>query len=217
MVVEEPEFTEVIENVTVPAGRNVRMACSVKNLGTFKASVQTEKSFHQKTKRHRYDQIRCRSGGPMPLIMSLKIYLATHLHKYAEYSFKHWRGAVIHLHWFLLSSAMRVLVSIQRAWARSEEGDAGQWMLFIDTINSNVSMHVRRACLLELECANYFQTRQRQWTWNKHKWISHRHPHHISIMIYYCYLLALVRAPVHIYSNLYTYIGAWRASGKKRI
>lgn len=39
VVVEEPEFTEVIENVTVPAGRNVHMACSVKNLGTFKASV----------------------------------------------------------------------------------------------------------------------------------------------------------------------------------
>lgn len=38
MVIEEPEFTEVIENVTVPAGRNVRLACSVKNLGTFKVS-----------------------------------------------------------------------------------------------------------------------------------------------------------------------------------
>lgn len=46
MVVEEPEFTEVIENVTVPAGRNVRMACSVKNLGTFKASDNEKKLIH---------------------------------------------------------------------------------------------------------------------------------------------------------------------------
>lgn len=36
VVVEEPEFTEVIENVTVAAGRNVKFACSVKNLGTYK-------------------------------------------------------------------------------------------------------------------------------------------------------------------------------------
>ena len=36
VVVEEPEFTEVIENVTVPAGRNVKLACSVKNLGSYK-------------------------------------------------------------------------------------------------------------------------------------------------------------------------------------
>lgn len=36
MITEEPEFTEVIENVTVPAGRNVKLACSVKNLGSFK-------------------------------------------------------------------------------------------------------------------------------------------------------------------------------------
>lgn len=36
LATEEPEFTEIIENVTVPAGRNVRMACSVKNLGSFK-------------------------------------------------------------------------------------------------------------------------------------------------------------------------------------
>lgn len=38
MITEEPEFTEVIENVTVPAGRNVKLACSVKNLGSFKVS-----------------------------------------------------------------------------------------------------------------------------------------------------------------------------------
>lgn len=37
-VVDEPEFTDVIENVTVPAGRNVRLACSVKNLRSFKVS-----------------------------------------------------------------------------------------------------------------------------------------------------------------------------------
>jgi hypothetical protein len=34
--VEDPEFTEQIENITVPAGRNVKMACSVKNLGSYK-------------------------------------------------------------------------------------------------------------------------------------------------------------------------------------
>nr|XP_029725048.1 neurotrimin-like [Aedes albopictus] len=38
VVVEEPEFTDVIENVTVPAGRNVKLACSVKNLGSFKVA-----------------------------------------------------------------------------------------------------------------------------------------------------------------------------------
>lgn len=42
MVVEEPEFTDVIENMTVAAGRNVRFACSVKNLGTYKVS----KTYH---------------------------------------------------------------------------------------------------------------------------------------------------------------------------
>ncbi|XP_030748657.1 neurotrimin-like isoform X2 [Sitophilus oryzae] len=35
-VVEEPEFTDVIENITVAAGRNVKFACSVKNLGSFR-------------------------------------------------------------------------------------------------------------------------------------------------------------------------------------
>ena len=38
MVTEEPEFTDVIENITVPAGRNVKLACSVKNLGTYKVN-----------------------------------------------------------------------------------------------------------------------------------------------------------------------------------
>jgi hypothetical protein len=33
---EDPEFTEQIENITVPAGRNVKLACSVKNLGSYK-------------------------------------------------------------------------------------------------------------------------------------------------------------------------------------
>ncbi|XP_037824081.1 protein amalgam-like, partial [Lucilia sericata] len=37
-VVEEPEFTEYIENVTVPAGRNIKLACSVKNLGSYKVA-----------------------------------------------------------------------------------------------------------------------------------------------------------------------------------
>ncbi|EDV32984.1 uncharacterized protein Dana_GF22082, isoform A [Drosophila ananassae] len=37
-VVEEPEFTEYIENVTVPAGRNVKLGCSVKNLGSYKVA-----------------------------------------------------------------------------------------------------------------------------------------------------------------------------------
>lgn len=38
-VVEEPEFTDVIQNVTVPAGRSVRLACSVKNLGSYKVGI----------------------------------------------------------------------------------------------------------------------------------------------------------------------------------
>lgn len=42
VVVEEPEFTEVIENVTVPAGRNVRLGCSVKNLGSFKVRMTVD-------------------------------------------------------------------------------------------------------------------------------------------------------------------------------
>lgn len=44
-IAEEPEFTDIIENVTVPAGRNVRMACSVKNLGSFKVN-QNKKKFY---------------------------------------------------------------------------------------------------------------------------------------------------------------------------
>ncbi|KAK9890425.1 hypothetical protein WA026_010514 [Henosepilachna vigintioctopunctata] len=35
---EEPEFTEVIQNITVAAGRNIKFACSVKNLGTYKVA-----------------------------------------------------------------------------------------------------------------------------------------------------------------------------------
>ncbi|XP_050497331.1 lachesin-like [Diabrotica virgifera virgifera] len=37
-VVEEPEFTDVIQNITVAAGRNIRFACAVKNLGTYKVA-----------------------------------------------------------------------------------------------------------------------------------------------------------------------------------
>lgn len=36
---EDPEFTDVIENITVPAGRNVKLACSVKNLGSYKVRL----------------------------------------------------------------------------------------------------------------------------------------------------------------------------------
>ncbi|CAG9803944.1 unnamed protein product [Chironomus riparius] len=35
---EDPEFTSTIENITVPAGRNVKLACSVKNLGSYKVA-----------------------------------------------------------------------------------------------------------------------------------------------------------------------------------
>lgn len=35
---EDPEFTDVIENITVPAGRNIKLACSVKNLGSYKVT-----------------------------------------------------------------------------------------------------------------------------------------------------------------------------------
>ncbi|CAH2102595.1 unnamed protein product [Euphydryas editha] len=42
LFVEEPEFTDVIQNVTVPAGRSVRLACSVKNLGSYKETELNE-------------------------------------------------------------------------------------------------------------------------------------------------------------------------------
>ncbi|TMW48285.1 hypothetical protein DOY81_006631, partial [Sarcophaga bullata] len=35
---EDPEFTDVIDNITVPAGRNIKLACSVKNLGSYKVA-----------------------------------------------------------------------------------------------------------------------------------------------------------------------------------
>lgn len=35
-VSEDPEFTDIIENITVAQGRNVKFGCSVKNLGTYK-------------------------------------------------------------------------------------------------------------------------------------------------------------------------------------
>lgn len=40
---EDPEFTDVIENITVPAGRNIKLACSVKNLGTYKVNAGEKK------------------------------------------------------------------------------------------------------------------------------------------------------------------------------
>lgn len=36
VIAEDPEFTEPITNVTVPAGRNVKLGCSVRNLGSYK-------------------------------------------------------------------------------------------------------------------------------------------------------------------------------------
>lgn len=39
---EDPEFTDVIENITVPAGRNIKLACSVKNLGSYKVCFFSE-------------------------------------------------------------------------------------------------------------------------------------------------------------------------------
>lgn len=41
---EDPEFTDVIENITVPAGRNIKLACSVKNLGSYKVCHDGKKS-----------------------------------------------------------------------------------------------------------------------------------------------------------------------------
>lgn len=42
----EPEFIEVIENITVAAGRNVKFACSVKNLGTYKVSTASRRTIN---------------------------------------------------------------------------------------------------------------------------------------------------------------------------
>ncbi|KAL7303732.1 hypothetical protein TKK_0003865 [Trichogramma kaykai] len=35
----EPEFVKEIGNITMPAGRDVKLACTVKNLGSYKVSV----------------------------------------------------------------------------------------------------------------------------------------------------------------------------------
>lgn len=43
-VSDDPEFTDIIENITVPAGRSVKLACSVKNLGNYKVSQIVIKS-----------------------------------------------------------------------------------------------------------------------------------------------------------------------------
>ncbi|KAJ6649213.1 hypothetical protein Bhyg_04447 [Pseudolycoriella hygida] len=37
-VSEDPEFTDIIENITVAQGRNVKFGCSVKNLGSYKVA-----------------------------------------------------------------------------------------------------------------------------------------------------------------------------------
>ncbi|XP_054277290.1 neurotrimin-like isoform X2 [Macrosteles quadrilineatus] len=36
--IEDPEFVDQIENITVPAGRSVKLACTVKNLGSYKVA-----------------------------------------------------------------------------------------------------------------------------------------------------------------------------------
>lgn len=36
----DPEFVDEIGNITVPAGRNVKLACSVKDLGSFKVRTR---------------------------------------------------------------------------------------------------------------------------------------------------------------------------------
>jgi len=36
----DPEFVDEIGNITVPAGRNVKLACSVKDLGSFKVCTR---------------------------------------------------------------------------------------------------------------------------------------------------------------------------------
>ncbi|XP_025423912.1 neurotrimin-like isoform X2 [Sipha flava] len=38
VVMDDPEFTEPIVNVTVPAGRSVKLGCSVRNLGSYKVA-----------------------------------------------------------------------------------------------------------------------------------------------------------------------------------
>lgn len=35
----EPEFIGVMENITVPAGRSVRLSCSVRNLASFRVRL----------------------------------------------------------------------------------------------------------------------------------------------------------------------------------
>lgn len=43
-VSEDPEFTDIIENITVTQGRNVILKCSVRNLGPFKVSPVRDRS-----------------------------------------------------------------------------------------------------------------------------------------------------------------------------
>jgi len=49
---DEPEFSEPIENITVPAGREVKLACSVKSLGPHKVSPHKMKNAGLPTKIH---------------------------------------------------------------------------------------------------------------------------------------------------------------------
>lgn len=42
--VDEPEFAEPIENITVPAGREVKLACSVKALGPHKVCARRKRN-----------------------------------------------------------------------------------------------------------------------------------------------------------------------------
>lgn len=47
---EDPEFTDIIENITVPAGRNIKLACSVKNLGSYKVRTTINETENRKPK-----------------------------------------------------------------------------------------------------------------------------------------------------------------------
>lgn len=46
VIMDDPEFTEPIVNVTVPAGRSVKLGCSVRNLGSYKV---WDTLFHRKS------------------------------------------------------------------------------------------------------------------------------------------------------------------------
>lgn len=48
---EDPEFTDVMENITVPAGRNIKLACSVKNLGSYKVRIHHLQNYENQMKK----------------------------------------------------------------------------------------------------------------------------------------------------------------------